>query len=89
MQTWWVYLLESSTEPLTYTGVTTDVTRRLEQHNGVLPGGAHATRRGRPWQVLHVEGPLARVAAHRREHAIKLLPREKKLALAKVPAAGG
>ena len=36
----------------TYTGITTDLSRRLRQHNGELRGGARATRHGGPWHVL-------------------------------------
>ena len=35
----------------TYVGVTTDVQRRLRQHNGELAGGAAATA-GRQWRVV-------------------------------------
>lgn len=78
---WWTYVLYSESTGLTYTGTTTNLHRRMRQHNGELIGGARATFRGRPWKVLHVEGPMAKVAAHQREYAIKQLPREKKLAL--------
>jgi structure-specific endonuclease subunit SLX1 len=51
---WAVYLLVSGSR--TYVGCTTDVTRRLRQHNGEIRGGARATR-GRQWAVvLYVEG---------------------------------
>lgn len=82
---WWVYLLESMTRDLLYTGVTTDVARRLRQHNGLIQGGARFTRQGRPWVLTYVEGPLGKVEAHQREHAIKQLPRERKLALLVAP----
>jgi structure-specific endonuclease subunit SLX1 len=54
---WWVYVLRSVEGRRTYVGSTTDVPRRLQQHNGELPGGARATRAGRPWQVGRVIGP--------------------------------
>lgn len=82
---WWVYILESETRQLTYTGTTSDPARRLRQHNGELTGGARSTARGRPWRVLHLEGPMPRSTALRREHAIKRMPREKKLALGAKP----
>jgi putative endonuclease len=78
---WWVYVLHSETTGLTYTGATTNLTRRMRQHNGELVGGARFTFRGRPWKVLHLEGPMAKVAALQREYAIKQMPRERKLAL--------
>ena len=54
---WFVYVLVSRAGR-TYVGVTTDLERRLQQHNGALPGGARATRAHRPWEIGRVEGPL-------------------------------
>ncbi|CAK9055053.1 unnamed protein product [Durusdinium trenchii] len=48
------YLLASVTRRRAYTGITTDLSRRLRQHNGELRGGAKATRAGGPWQVVCV-----------------------------------
>eukprot|EP00438_Fugacium_kawagutii_P009080 Skav233247 [mRNA] locus=scaffold2786:119058:121401:- [translate_table: standard] len=48
------YVLRSLTGSRTYTGITTDLSRRLRQHNGELRGGARATRAGGPWNVLCV-----------------------------------
>jgi predicted GIY-YIG superfamily endonuclease len=48
---WVVYVLVSEDRGRTYVGTTTDLERRLAQHNGELPGGAKATRAGRPWSV--------------------------------------
>lgn len=68
---WFVYVLLSRAGR-TYVGVTTDVERRLRQHNGGLAGGARATRAGRPWRVGRVVGPLpSRGAAQALEHALK------------------
>lgn len=53
---WVLYLLLSYDGKRTYVGVTTDVERRLAQHNGGRPGGAKATRGGRPWTVLRSRG---------------------------------
>lgn len=46
------YLLVSETGDGTYIGVTSDMRRRLRQHNGEIKGGAKATRRARPWRVV-------------------------------------
>lgn len=56
---WRVYVLVSARGDRTYVGVTLDVARRLEQHNGARPGGARATRAGRPWRVGAQLGPYA------------------------------
>ena len=42
---WSVYVLVSPSSGATYVGVTTDLERRLAQHNGDVPGGARRTRR--------------------------------------------
>ncbi len=55
--TWMVYVLCSSVRNLTYVGITTDIDRRLQQHNGELPGGARSTGTGRPWTVGATYGP--------------------------------
>jgi len=57
MATWNCYLLETiGGGRKTYVGVTPDLDRRLEQHNGKRSGGAAATR-GRVWRRLcHVRG---------------------------------
>lgn len=38
----------------TYNGYTVNLSRRLKQHNGVLKGGARATRGREPWRYLMV-----------------------------------
>lgn len=68
---WFVYVLVSRAGR-TYVGVTTDVDRRLRQHNGALAGGARSTRPFRPWRVGRLEGPLpTRGRALSLEYAIK------------------
>ena len=78
---WCVYLLRCADDTL-YTGVTTDVQRRLRQHNGELTGGPRYTRGRRPVQLLWSEAALDRTSAQSREAAIKQLSRDAKLALA-------
>lgn len=79
-QEWVVYLLSSTREVRTYVGVTTDLPRRLEQHNGDRPGGAKATRRGRPWRVHKVLGTFPdRGSAQKLEWSLKQLNAEDKL----------
>lgn len=78
---WRVYILQSG-NGYTYTGVTTDMKRRLRQHNGELKGGARFTRRGRPWRVIYEESAADRSSAQRRERQIKKMSRARKLQLA-------
>lgn len=72
MAEWIVYVLLSADEVRTYVGITNDLERRLEQHNGRLPGGAKTTRAGRPWTIGQTYGPFeTRACAQRIEHAVK------------------
>lgn len=51
------YLLKSEKSNRTYIGVTTNLKKRLRQHNGEICGGAKYTRLFRPWKpVLCVSG---------------------------------
>ena len=69
---WWLYLLRSPAGR-TYVGITTDLERRLAQHNGEVPGGAKSTRAGRPWALTRHWGPFDRSEASRHEYALKRL----------------
>lgn len=64
-----------------YTGVATDVERRVAQHNGELAGGARYTRGRRPVTLLWVEEADNRSEAQRREAEIKKRPVRQKLAI--------
>jgi putative endonuclease len=70
---WWLYLLTCASGR-TYVGITTELERRLEQHNGTLPGGAKSTRPGRPWAVLRKWGPYSRSTASAHEYRLKRCP---------------
>ena len=77
---WWVYVLRCADGSL-YTGITTDVDRRLAEHNGDGAGGARYTRSRRPVALVYAEAAASRAEAARREAAIKRLDRARKLAL--------
>lgn len=71
---WSVYVLVSAQSSRTYVGITTDLARRVAQHNGDLRGGARSTRAGRPWELAAKYGPFeGRGEAQRVEHAVKRL----------------
>jgi len=76
---WSVYILRCKDTTL-YTGVTTDLTRRVEEHN-TSNLGAKYTRARRPVQLVYSESCNNRVHAMQREYAIKQLTRSKKLEL--------
>lgn len=76
---WLVYVLECADGTL-YTGICTDMERRLKEHNESNKG-ARYTRSRRPVSVLHTEPHESRSAASQREAEIKKLTRAKKLQL--------
>lgn len=76
--TWIVYILECADTSL-YTGVTTDLARRVEEH--AAGTGAKYTKRRGPFTIRYTEPHRTRSRALSREAAIKLLTRSAKLAL--------
>ena len=72
---WTVYVVRCRDGSL-YTGVATDLARRLAQHNAGT--GARYTRARGPVTLVHHEPAADRSAALRREAAIKRLPRAHK-----------
>lgn len=64
-----------------YTGVTTDIARRVKQHNEGK--GARFTRAARPVAVVYLEDAEDRSRALKRELTIKKLSRIQKLRLLK------
>lgn len=77
---WHVYLLECA-DGTYYCGVTKDVPRRLEQHNGKLPGGAKYTRTRQPVKLLASCGCASKSAAYCLEHRVKSQTRSRKIAI--------
>lgn len=79
---WFVYILRCADKSL-YTGVTLDVNKRLDEHNGLLKNGAKYTHSRRPVELAYQEATTSRSAACKREYAIKCLKRTEKEALLK------
>ena len=71
----YVYVLECA-DGTYYTGYTTDVERRVAEHDA--GEGAKYTRGRTPVELVHVEEYDTRSAAMSREHGIKSLSRRKK-----------
>lgn len=78
--TWYVYLLECDDGTL-YCGVTTDLARRLAEHNGERSGGAAYTRGRRPVALVAQAAVADRSEACKLERQVKRARREQKLAL--------
>ncbi len=78
---YYVYILECADHTL-YTGITTDLERRVIEHNNSSKG-ARYTRTRRPVKLCYSEVCEDRSSASSREHAIKKMPRIQKLQLIK------
>ncbi len=78
---YFVYILECSDNSL-YTGITTNIEKRLNEHN-TSPKGAKYTKARRPVKLVYQEPAQDRSAASKREYAIKKLTKTKKLQLIK------
>ena len=76
---WYVYCLKSS-GGWTYIGATVNLDRRLQQHRGILSGGARATAarlgRGETWNRHCYVGPFEKIAALKFEWRWKYMTRK-------------
>ena len=77
---WYVYIVRCADGTL-YTGVATDVDRRLAEHRAGAPRGARYLRGRAPLELVFAHRVGSRAAAQRVEHSIKSLPRRRKEAL--------
>ena len=78
---WFVYLVRCSDGSF-YAGVTTDLERRVRQHNGEIVGGASYTRVRRPVAMAWYEVCEDRSVAQQREYSVRRLSRWEKQRLA-------
>ena len=76
---WHVYIILCSDDTL-YTGITTDIERRMRQHAD--GSGAKYFRGRQPKELLYLEGGHDRSSASKRELSIKGLKRTEKQLLA-------
>jgi len=76
---YFVYILECSDNSL-YTGITTNIDKRIDEHNN-SPKGAKYTKARRPVKLVYQEASKDRSTASKREYAIKKLTKTKKLEL--------
>jgi len=77
---WFVYIVRCVDGTL-YTGMTSDLKRRLHEHNHDDRKGAKYTSLRRPVKLVYQEPSLTRSSAMVREHAIKKLTHAKKIQL--------
>jgi putative endonuclease len=74
--TWWVYFLRCSDKSL-YAGVTTDIHRRMNEHNNSKLGAKY-TRARRPVTLAYLEEAGNKSLACKREYQIRHLAKYKK-----------
>ncbi len=78
---YYVYILQCSDNSL-YTGITTDLKRRISEHN-YSDKGAKYTKIRRPVRLVYNEEHANRSSASKREYEIKKLSRTEKLKIIK------
>lgn len=76
MSEWFVYILECRDNTL-YTGITTDLKRRLYEHNETKKGAKY-TRCRRPCRLVYHSSWVGRSEAAKEEYRIKRLTRREK-----------
>ena len=76
---WYVYIVRASDQTL-YTGITTDLDRRLAEHQSGK-GGAKYFRGRDALEMVFTESKHTRSTASKREEEIKKLTRYQKLSL--------
>lgn len=76
----YTYIIECKDGSL-YTGVATDINKRMQEHLGTIKGGAKYTKSRPPVAVLAVWESENRSTASRLEYFIKRLSRNEKLEL--------
>lgn len=82
---YYVYMIQCEDGSL-YTGLTTDVLRRMRQHLGYIKGGAKYTASHKPVMLMMLWQTEEKRAAARLEYALKRLPRSNKERLINDPA---
>ena len=73
---YYLYMVRCSDNSL-YTGITTDLKRRIEEHNGSKKGAKY-TKARRPVVLVYEEKFENRAEASKREYAVKQLTKSKK-----------
>ena len=82
---WFLYMIRTDTLAL-YTGITTNIERRFQEHcdvHGAKPNakGAKYFRFVKPVEVVYTEEFANRSEASKREREVKKMPKSKKLML--------
>ncbi len=75
---WYIYVLLCNDNSF-YCGITTNLARRLKQHNGEIKGGAKYTRGRGPHRIVYIKKAMNRSIASKFEYQFKQLSRKKKI----------
>ncbi len=78
---WYIYIIECCDKSF-YTGITTELERRIKEHNSSDEKGARYTRTRRPVKLIYHEIANSRGEAIKREAAIKKMKKASKIKLA-------
>lgn len=70
MKHWFIYMVRCADGSL-YTGIATDVSRRVDEHNSTGNLGAKYTRARQPVSLVYSETAESRSEASKREYKIK------------------
>jgi putative endonuclease len=76
---WWTYIVQCNDGSL-YTGITTNLERRVDEHNSSKKGAKY-TKTRRPVKLVYAETHPDRSTSSKRESVIKKLNRIDKLKL--------
>jgi len=74
---WYMYVILCFDNSF-YCGITTNLEKRLKQHNGAIKGGAKYTRSRRPCRYIYKEDAQNRSDASKKEATFKKLNRKQK-----------
>ena len=80
MSDWYVYVVRCGDNSL-YTGISTDVARRIDEHNNQNKLAANYTRSRRPVKLVYYETCATRSEALSREASVKQLSKAEKESL--------
>ena len=80
VMSWYIYIVRCADDTL-YTGVTTNLDRRIKEHNSHQQKGARYTRARRPVSLVYTELAENRSEASVKEYSIKQLSRAQKESL--------
>lgn len=81
---YYTYMLRCADNSI-YTGITTDLRRRFEEHSGKCDGGAKYTKSRKPIRIEAAWASDNRIDASKLEYRIKHLTKKKKEQLAASP----